>query len=389
MLVRKRLSFDESVATTSSSLVGRLAPLRAPVEKRLMRLQRTPNRVFHSANLLSSHWSSFIHRSAADVVNIHWIGAGTLSIRDVARIDKPMVMTLHDMWAFCGAEHYAPTSPSARWREGYTRGNRPVGHRGVDVDRWTWERKRRWWRPTTVVTPSRWLAELVGSSALMHDWPTSVVPYALDTTVFRHSEQGEARRTLGLPTDAAVILFGAVRGATDPRKGFDLFLEALPMVRTGDRPALGLVFGQGEPREQLRTPFSLRWLGFIRDDRTLARVYSAADVLVMPSRQENLGQTGMEAQSCGTPVVAFDAGGNCDVLEHLETGYLARAYSVEDLAVGINWVLADATRRRQLGEASRQRAVDLWQAERVARQYLDVYREAIERARVSGRSSSG
>lgn len=371
LAVRRKVSNDETVCRMPMPDWGRLGPR---VEAALQRLQRTDNPVIHSSNVLPTWWSP---PRGVDVVNLHWIGAGTMSIRDVGRIRLPVVMTLHDMWGFCGAEHYAPDGADPRWVTGYTRGGRPGRHRGLDVDRWTWRRKRRHWPPMLVVTPSRWLANCVGRSSLMAGWPVTVVPNPLDVSVFRHRDRADARHALGIPTDAKVIAFGAVGGGSDPRKGFDLLLRSLSTLANTEN-VLGVIFGQEAPLDPPRLQLPLRWMGAIDDDHVLASLYSAADVMVVPSRQESLGQTGTEAQACGTPVVAFRTTGLNDVVDHGRTGYLAEPFSSDALAHAISWVLEDADRRKALGHAARERAVRLWSPSVVAGQYLRIYQAAVE-----------
>jgi glycosyltransferase involved in cell wall biosynthesis len=369
LAVRRKFSSDEAVHEFPEGAAQALRRLRPRLQSSVQRLQRTPNPVLHSSNLAPSRWG---RRLSADVVNLHWIGAGAMSIEDVAHIDAPVVMTLHDMWAFCGSEHYASDHPEARWVVGYSPDNRPRGHHGVDLDRLTWQRKRRHWRPMTLIAPSRWLADCAHRSALMAGWPVHVVPSPLDVEVFRHRDTAEARTQFGLPRDAKVVLFGAIGGSADPRKGFDLLLGALRQLDETEG-VLGVVFGQGEPADPPRPGIPLRWMGSLDDDEALATLYSAADVMVVPSRQEALGQTASEAQACGTPVVAFDATGLSDVVEHGRTGYLANPFESDALARAIAWVLDDDHRRARLGGAARARAERLWEPKIVVKQYLAIY----------------
>lgn len=346
------------------------------------RLQKSDNPVLHSTNFLPSRIASDINSNQADVVNLHWVAGETLSIEAIGRIRKPIVWTLHDMWAFCGSEHYATEAEEPRWRGGYRHDNRPTGHRGLDIDRWTWNRKRRAWRePMTIVTPSRWLADCARQSALMRDWPVHVVPNLLDTDKFRPHDKALCRDILGLPQGVPLILFGAIGGGKDLRKGFDLLLAALRQLSAKGRCADAhcVIFGQSQPRDEPSVGYPIHWMGHLHDDWSLALLYSAADVVVVPSRQENLPQTGTEAQACGTPVAAFNATGFPDVVEHGATGYLAQPYAAEDLAQGIHWILEDDDRHAKLRAASRSRAVRLWAPEAVVPQYLAVYKDTIDR----------
>jgi glycosyltransferase involved in cell wall biosynthesis len=190
---------------------------------------------------------------------------------------------------------------------------------------------------------------------------------------------------LNLPSDKQIVLFGALGGSRDFRKGYDLLLDALKFLSARHSDILCVVFGQGEPEHGSPIPFPIKWMGHIGDDTTLALLYSAADVMVTPSRQENLPQSATEAHGCGCPVVAFNCTGLPDVVEHMVTGYLAEPYQAADLAHGIAWVLDGEARRTRLGVAARDRAERLWSAKSVVPAYLDVY----EAARAMKQSSAG
>jgi glycosyltransferase involved in cell wall biosynthesis len=175
------------------------------------------------------------------------------------------------------------------------------------------------------------------------------------------------------------VLFGAVGGSQDPRKGWDLLAAALPQL-LGRFPGLeAVVCGQAEPADPPLLGLPVRYVGRLHDDQSLAMLYSAADVVVVPSRLDNLPQMATEAQSGGVPVVAFDCGGLPDVVQHQQTGYLARPYDSADLAHGMAWVLESAERQAQLGQAARQRAVQLWSPAVVARQHRDLYEAVFAR----------
>ncbi|OGB22784.1 MAG: glycosyl transferase [Burkholderiales bacterium RIFCSPLOWO2_02_FULL_57_36] len=366
---------DDWMVSGPSNMYEKVKHLIRPrIGGNLMRLQRTPNVNPHSANILPSNMAAAINGSDAAIVNLHWIGGETMSIEDLGRIRKPIVWTFHDMWAFCGSEHVVDDGPNARWREGYYPDNRPPCSSGLDIDRYTWNRKRRAWKnPIHVVTPSRWLADCVKQSALMKDWPVSVIPNVLDTTAFKPLDRLFSRHALSLPSDKKIILFGAMGGSRSFNKGYDLLIEALKVLSTHQGNILCVVFGQSEPEHLPDIPFPIQWMGHIGDDATLALLYSAADVMIIPSRQENLPQSGTEAHACGCPVVAFNCTGLPEVVDHCVTGYLATPYRPDDLAHGIEWVLEDKERHTNLRIAARKKTENLWSARSVIPAYLNVY----------------
>jgi len=363
-----------SIDGPQGSLGKALGLARPFMGRALMRLQKTNNTILHSPAILPSGLVDEINTSTADVINLHWVCGEFLSVEDIGRIRKPLVWTLPDMWAFSGAEHYGADNANARWKNGYTAYNRPAGHEGFDIDRWVWNRKRRVWRyPIQIVTPSRWLAECVKASYLMRNWPVTVIPNTLDCRQFQPWHKPFAREVLGLPPNAILVLFGALGGGKDFIKGWDLLQPALTRVATERAGVNCVIFGQSEPVNPPNLGLPLHWMGHFNDDATLAMLYSAVDVMVVPSRQEAFGQTASESQACGCPVVAFNCTGLPDIVEHGVTGYLAKPYDTEDLANGILWVIENKEHHAHLSNAARERALRLWAPEVVVSQYKTIY----------------
>lgn len=376
MYVTNATSQDPTVVGPASPISKVMQMVRTNIGFRFTKLQQTGNSILHSPALLSSDWVQRINQSDADIVNLHWICGEMMSIEDIGRISKPIVWRLPDMWAFCGAEHY---TQEERYRQGYTSSNRPSYESGFDLNRFTWNRKRRAWkRPMQIVTPSRWLGDCVNHSKLMQGWPVQVIPNCLNIERWQPLEQQIARRLLSLPEDVPLLMFGAFGGGdSQPIKGFDLLLAALNQLR-GQIPKLEIVvFGEMRPRHVPDVGYPIHYTGHLYDDMSLRIVYSAADAMVVPSRQEAFGQTASEALACGTPVIAFDATGPRDIVIHQQTGWLAPPYDTQKLAEGIQWILADPARRIALGKQARESAVTRFAEPVVANQYLQLYESVL------------
>jgi glycosyltransferase involved in cell wall biosynthesis len=352
--------------------INAINSLRNFLSGSLINVLRPGNQAPLSIAIFPSRWPQQLNKSDVDLIHLHWVGGEMMSIADIGRLREPVVWTLHDMWGFCGAEFF---TEEIRWHEGYSRHNRPACESGFDLNRWTWERKlKHWRRPMHIVAPSRWLADCASHSALMQKWPVTVVPNAIDTEAWRPIDKMLARRILRLPVEGSLLLFGAISGTCNPRKGFDLLKGALDHLR-GEMAGLELVvLGQLAPREPLNLGFPVHYTGHLHDEISLCLHYSAADAVVVPSRQDNLPNVGVEAQACGAPVVAFDVCGLPDIVEHEKTGYLAQPFDTQDLASGIRWVLDGAERRALLSTQSRQAAVARFSYPVVAEQYLQVYK---------------
>lgn len=374
--VDRKISDEWAVLGPRNKFEKALSQLRPAIGNAFIRaMLKTGNQIQHSASLFSSSWPKRLNGIKTDILHLHWICGEMLSISDIGRLSRPVVWTLHDMWSFCGAEHY---TEDFRWREGYKRNNRPASESGLDLNRWVWERKRKYWRrPFHIVTPSRWLGQCVRESSLMHDWPVTVIPNALNTEIWAPVDRTLARRLLDLPLDSPLVLFGAMGGAQSSIKGFDLLRAPLRHMWDSRRDLQLAIFGQSTPEKPEDLGFPVHYLGHLYDDLSLRILYSAADVMVIPSRQDNLPNTGVESLACGTPVVAFDTCGLPDIVNHMKTGYLARPFDAEDLAAGIQWVLADSSRYIELSSNAREAAVTRFSENVVIPQYLAVYERAL------------
>lgn len=355
------------------------AQIRPRLTRPLLRLQRSGNPIFHSVNLLPSGRVRRINQSDVDVVHLHWVNKEMLSIAEIGRIAHPVVWTLHDGWAFCGAEHHSRLGGQARYRDGYASDNRDDDHRGVDIDRWVWRRKMKHFSKArfTVVTPSRWLGACAADSQIFREHRVEVIPNGIDLQLYKPIEPAQARSILGLPPDQPLVLFGALHSTHLDLKGYSLLTEALthlPGYATDDVELV--VFGASDGPQTVG-PYRARYVGTLRDEFSLVLAYSAADVFVAPSKQDNLPNTVMEALACGTPCVAFDIGGMPDLIDHGENGYLAEAFDPHDLARGIGWVLQDEARRQGLSMASRRKVEQSFDDRHVAERYRHLYRDVV------------
>ena len=392
MQVQIKASDEWRVRAPASNRARYLAQLKSALGRVVTGLQTDPEGGPRKGTWFPSRVAQGINASDADVVNLHWIAEETISPWEFPRIDRPLIWTLHDMWPFCGTEHYAPEGGGARWRGGYTRGNRSPGARGPDLDRWHYEMKRKGYdRQLSIVAPSKWMADCAGKSSLMAGKPVTVIPHPQDLDLFRPLDRLHARAALGLPPDATIIAFGAIGGINDRRKGFDLLSDALHWVKErGPSDDIHLViFGQSTPQDpDVGLPFPVTFIGYLHDDVSLALLYNAADVFVSPSRQEAFGLTSAEAMACGCPAVAFDGTGTAEVIDHRRTGYLARPEDTADLADGMSWALA-ANRGGALSRAARAKAEAEWSYAKVGAAYCEVYARAIEdRRRTRGTRAS-
>lgn len=379
MLVQTKLSDDKTVIGPGNKVKKGLALLRPTLDATFKNLFSGGSKtIFSSAWLPFSGIPSQIRSISPDIVHLHWICGGMLRIEDLKRINKPIIWTLHDMWAFTGGCHYSDNCD--RFQQGCGNCQQLNKSSKNDLSRLVLRRKKEAWNELdiTIVTPSRWLAECAKKSSLFKGRRIEVIHNGLNLNLFKPVNKTTARKIWDLPINKKLILFGAMRATSDHRKGFDLLYDGLKQLSAqwSDKAEL-IVFGASEPENPPDFGLPVHYLGCLHDDISLVLLYSAADVMVVPSRQEAFGQTASESLTCGTPVVAFGTTGLLDIVDHQINGYLAKPFDTSDLAAGINWVLSDGNRHKELCVKAREKAVACFDIETIARQYAELYREVL------------
>jgi glycosyltransferase involved in cell wall biosynthesis len=379
LYVQRKHGNDQLVDGPSTLLGKAFGRVRPTIEQYLCGID--PGRVSgpFCASMLPDNLAARVAGVAPDIIHLHWV-ARMMRLETLQRFKVPIVWTMHDSWAFTGG-CYLP-GDCTRYRESC--GNCPLlnSSDGDDLSKRIWQRKQKAWQGLnmTIVAPSRWMAACARASSLFRNTCIEVIPNGLEVDRFKPVDQGTARDALSLPRGRKLILFGAKGAVEDRNKGFHLLVQALRElggVGRNDDIEL-LVFGSPEPGTPPDTGFRTHYLGWQRDDSTLSLLYAAADMFILPSLQESLGYTAMEAMACGTPCVAFNQGGVPDLIDHEQNGYLAQPFEPVDLARGIAWVLGDEERRKGLSQQARRKVELEFAVERVAARHLALYRDLLK-----------
>lgn len=332
-----------------------------------------------SSSLLNSGWANLFNKSNSDIIHMYWINRETISIEEIGKIKKPIVWTLCDMWAFCGGENI---SDNKRFIEGYKKTNKPKDEKGFDFNRWMWIRKKKNWNKNiNLVAPSKWIYDCIKKSSLMNNFNVKIIPFPIDTGFWKSKKKTLVRRNLSLPINKKLILI-ILSYAEYNWKGGDLFLKSLKILRNNLNNSGFEIILVGSPSDKFRKDlneldYKIYDLGYVNNKLKMVDIYNAADLLVVPSRNDCLPLVSIEGISCGLPIVSFDVCGLRDTNMHMVNGWSAKAFNVYDLAKGINFILKNNSLRKKMSINSRKLAKKIFDNKKVALQYLNFYKEIL------------
>ena len=311
----------------------------------------------------------------ADIIHLHWINQGFLSLKDIealVKLNKPIVWTMHDMWPCTSICHHA------RDCEKFQTGCEScffLKSKGKDLSPSVFDKKLSLYKDAniTFVGCSRWLSGRAKKSYLLQDKTVLSIPNPIDTEVYHPIGQGTARELLGLPSEKKLLLFGALN-VTDKRKGIDYLIAALRKI---EKPDVGLVvFGQVKDDIRGLFPVPIHSMGYLSDESKIVALYNAVDIFITSSLEENLPNTIMESMACGTPCVGFEIGGIPEMIDHKINGYVTNYKDANDLSNGIQWVLEHGD-RQALSDACVKKVQENYTEEVVAKKYLELYKSII------------
>ena len=325
---------------------------------------------YFMSDLRSTDIGGALQKMDYDILHLHWVNLRFLPLEQLPK-DKPIVWTLHDSWPFCGVCHLPMECRGYQLECGCCPA---LGSQDKhDLSYKVWKRKAEIFKQLDlhIVAPSRWMADCARSSSLFGECDIRVIPNCIDADVFCPGDRNEACMQLHLDPEKHFILFGAMNAVQDKNKGFDYLISALNGIGeelAGDTELV--VLGTNDSLPETIGGLRVRSLGLLRSVNEIVSAYRVARVTVVPSLSENLSCTIMESMACGTPVVAFDIGGNRDLVDHQVNGYLAGEREEKDLAAGIRWCMDNIN----LSEITRHKVLSCFTPEKIGSKYADLYR---------------
>ena len=292
---------------------------------------------------------------SADIIHIHWLGEGFISLKSISKIKKPVIWTMRDMWPFTGGSHY--TIDFRNYEKGLL--SKIIKN----------YKKKVYKNKIQFVAISNWLKSKAVESDVLKDQEILKIYNNISLEDFKVIEKNFALSKLSIKTKKKIILYGAINPQST-RKGWEIFVEAIKKIDKSKY--LLLIFGNFWSEDILKSiGIDYKLLGFVKDKRTLNFVYSCADLFVFTSIQEAFGKTWAESMACNTPVVCFKNTACAEIIDHKINGYVVEGLSPENLIEGIDWT-ANKINKEKNDNKIREKIIDL-DSQVIAKKYINLY----------------
>jgi len=309
-----------------------------------------------------------------DIIHVNCIDRNVISLFDLLKIGKPILWTVRDNTAHTGGctflydcEKYITGCGSCE----YIKSDFPY-----DITSAIFNIKRDVYAHLNniiMVGPSNWMADNLKRSGITKEKDIRVIPNSVNLNSYYPEKTIQARKELNFDLNKKYILFGA-HNVQNVRKGFAHIKKALESVKS-KTPVELVTFGKNGENIQLGD-IIIRDLGYVNGDEQKRLLYSACDLMLVPSLSEAFGKTVTESMACGTPVVAYNTGGPADIIDHKLNGYLAKIYDIKDLATGINWVI-NHPNPEELSKNAITKCKTHFNSEMVADKYIEAYKDLL------------
>ena len=325
-----------------------------------------------SLNIMPSNWSNKINKNNYDLVNFHWIGNETISLNDIAKIKKKIIFTLHDCWAFQSIEHY-PTKNIGKYL---------INNKNLELNLFEnifFSKKLKIFKNINVVTPSNWMANLAKNSKILKNSKIEVIPNPVNTKIFKLLNKKKCKKFFNLK-EKKIILFGSAAPLYNPAKNFECVINIVNNLKKQNKfkDCQLVIYGAYDEEILSKIKFNYKHVGFINDERKLAKLNNCADVFLQPSKIDNLPQTAIESIACGTPVVSFNIGGMKDIVDNNKNGFLVKPFNEKDyLNKVIKLLNLDSKKKREIKKYCYSKALRLWSQKVVGLKYKNFYKKVI------------
>ena len=379
LLVFEKKYKNNKIICKTSNIDSKINNIKKKISFNLTKFQKIYSKYTHSLNIFNSNLLSIIDKIEPDIIHLHWINNEFISIKQIKELSKkgyPLVWTMHDMWPYCGAEHY---TKEKRFINGYTKLNKTKSNYGIDLNRYIWELKKKYWKNISfeIICPSKWQLNNIKKSSLFCKNSAHFIPLGIDIKKFNTYKKKTAQRKLNLDTKYKYLLFGSTESPKNNRKGLDLLIKILNKDFFKENKFALLFYGKIEKyyKNKINIPcYSI--LNIKENDyKKMSLIFSSIDMTLVPSRIESFGLIALESLACGRPVITFKKIGTSDLIIHRKNGFLANYLDMESFYRGIKWYYdLDNKKKATVNNFCKSETSRNFDIKKMSKRYLEIYK---------------
>ena len=294
----------------------------------------------------------------ADIIHIHWLDQGFINIKSLSKIEKPIIWTMRDMWAFSGGAHYTIDFKNFEKSK---------------LSNFLKKRKKKSYpKQMLFVSISNWLKSQAETSSVLSNFSIKRIYNNIDIDNFKNIPKERAMAYLKISTKKKILLYGA-QDPQNNRKGWDIIIETLRNIDKSEY--FLLLFGNFWSDDVLKKiGIEFKSLGFVNDRDYLNNIYCSSDIFLFPSKQEAFGKTWAEAMTCKIPVVCFDKSSASEFIDHKVDGFIVDKIDSFEFKKGIEWISSSYQKNNSNFSAFKKK-LNNFDAKNIAKQYIQLYKE--------------
>lgn len=347
---------DENIININRSIEKKILSKIFVILEKLMKFIVLPSkRSTFTFGLIGHDISKLKEVKNADIIHIHWLKDGFISLKTISKINKPVVWTMRDMWPFTGGSHY--TMEFEKYEK-----NR--------LSKKIQKIKKKFFKKIYFVAMSEWLKTKAENSYVLNNIKIEKIFNNVDLNDFNEIPKEKAKSILKINTKKKIILLGS-HNPQSLRKGWDIFLETLKILNK-DKYFL-LIFGKFWSSNQIKQlDIEFKSLGYIQNINKLNAAYSCSDLFLATSLQEAFGKTWVEALACNKPVICFKNTAIAENIKHKLNGFIVENRNSEELKDAIDWIIDNLNSNNNLRET-----VQIFDKKKIAMEYLNLYKKIL------------
>lgn len=370
MWVEQKFSKDSSVHIKLNKFERFSRRVQVWISRRLYKFLGLESVSYYNAGIFGSSWAKHLNKSDADLIHLHWLGNEILSMKQINKIKKPCVVTLHDEWLIGNGYHITLNK------------NQEINKRLIKyfIKCVSQIKNKHYGENINLIAPSNFMADLVINHSKYKENELKIIGHPILEDDWVPVNKLEAKKTIGLSEQNYSIFFSSYGGSDDLNKGFDDFCKAVKLFASQNKELniCLIIVGNFDELELKKIGLPYLFMGVIDDKDILISSYCASDVVVLPSKYESFGLVAQEVCMLGIPIVAYEDTGIKDFIKHKVNGYLAKKYSFEDICAGISyWSKIDSDNLLSLNKNILKKYTPSF----IAKAHIDFYKKSISKSK--------